>query len=253
MVTLRAHSESRHDELSHFFGEGEARMGAGVSLSTDALEAGLRFLLHPAIESCLELWRISPSQMVPNSWRYLLPDRVDHSDSEQLRTGVVNRRDQTSQDPLGDPFYFEGGEGHERGLVGRGGSQPCLMWELEKVPKRGYTMKELCEVEDREGANRYFTSIMMRLKCTDGEDPLVLRWSTISGSSPFWTEGPFLDGARDDRARLEGDILSLIEAATFLKTELKAEGQKAVAAYKASQGFKSDLEKMGRISYEFGY
>ncbi|RWW82308.1 hypothetical protein BHE74_00009235, partial [Ensete ventricosum] len=190
--------------------------------------------------------------------------------------------------------------------------------------------------------------------CVDGEDSLVPRWSTISGSSPFWTEGPLsreylrgalhptlvkqvyecsfeelmnradksavwglhfvsalidrvhdvgqlvrsqhekilalraankelkasvgqelavvaeqrvkeleakiermgaeleshrsqreldqevkllrssLDGARNDRALLEGDVLSLIEAATFLEAELKAEGQKAIVAYKAS-------------------
>ncbi|RWW15335.1 hypothetical protein GW17_00020834 [Ensete ventricosum] len=36
------------------------------SLSTDALEAGLRFPLHPVIEACLEGWQISPSQMAPN-------------------------------------------------------------------------------------------------------------------------------------------------------------------------------------------
>ncbi|RRT80326.1 hypothetical protein B296_00013481 [Ensete ventricosum] len=33
----------------------------GFSLSTDALEARLRFPLHPLIEACLEKWRISPS------------------------------------------------------------------------------------------------------------------------------------------------------------------------------------------------
>ncbi|RRT45128.1 hypothetical protein B296_00050493 [Ensete ventricosum] len=32
-----------------------------------------------------------------------------------------------------------------------------------------------------------------------------------------------------------------------------AEGQKAMAAYKASRGFESSLNKMGRVSYEFGY
>ncbi|RZS06101.1 hypothetical protein BHM03_00036703 [Ensete ventricosum] len=37
------------------------------SLPTDALEAGLRFPLHPVIEACLEGWQISPSQMAPNS------------------------------------------------------------------------------------------------------------------------------------------------------------------------------------------
>ncbi|RZR71581.1 hypothetical protein BHM03_00005933 [Ensete ventricosum] len=183
----------------------------------------------------------------------------------------------------------------------------------------------------------------------EGEAPLVLRWSTISGSSPFWTEGPLsgeylrvalyptlakqvyecsseelmnragnqhekilalwaankelkasvgqelaatverwvkeleteieriqteleslrsqrreseqevgllcssLDGARNDGARLEGDVLSLTEAATLLQAELKAEDQKAVAAYKASRGFEYGLEKMGRVSYKFGY
>ncbi|RZR84251.1 hypothetical protein BHM03_00011022 [Ensete ventricosum] len=39
----------------------------GFGLSTHALEAGLRFSLHPMIEACLEQWRISPSQMAPNS------------------------------------------------------------------------------------------------------------------------------------------------------------------------------------------
>ncbi|RWW47425.1 hypothetical protein BHE74_00046591 [Ensete ventricosum] len=34
---------------------------SGFSLSTDALEAGLRFPLHPVIEACLEGWQISPS------------------------------------------------------------------------------------------------------------------------------------------------------------------------------------------------
>ncbi|RRT64300.1 hypothetical protein B296_00029613 [Ensete ventricosum] len=62
-----------------------------------------------------------------------------------------------------------------------------------------------------------------------------------------------LDGALDDRARLEGDVLSLIEATVLLKSELKAEGPKAVIAYKASRGFESGLEKIGRVSYEFGY
>ncbi|RWW04461.1 hypothetical protein GW17_00032315 [Ensete ventricosum] len=61
--------------------------------------------------------------------------------------------------------------------------------ELEEVLEWGYTIQELCEVEDRAGADTYFASIMTQLRCADSEDPLVLRWSTISGSSQFWTEG----------------------------------------------------------------
>ncbi|RWW63804.1 hypothetical protein BHE74_00029013 [Ensete ventricosum] len=44
----------------------------GMCISVDALEAGPRFSLHPLIEECLRWWRISPSQVAPNSWRYLV-------------------------------------------------------------------------------------------------------------------------------------------------------------------------------------
>ncbi|RRT44491.1 hypothetical protein B296_00020912 [Ensete ventricosum] len=43
-----------------------------MCISVDALEAGLWFPLHPLIEECLRWWRISPSQVAPNSWRYLV-------------------------------------------------------------------------------------------------------------------------------------------------------------------------------------
>ncbi|RRT55738.1 hypothetical protein B296_00012735 [Ensete ventricosum] len=43
-----------------------------MCISMDALEVGLRFPLHLLIEECLRWWRISPSQLVPNSWRYLV-------------------------------------------------------------------------------------------------------------------------------------------------------------------------------------
>ncbi|RRT61166.1 hypothetical protein B296_00005508 [Ensete ventricosum] len=44
----------------------------GMCITVDALEAGLRFPLHLLIEECLRWWRISPSQVAPNSWRYLV-------------------------------------------------------------------------------------------------------------------------------------------------------------------------------------
>ncbi|RRT42647.1 hypothetical protein B296_00043452 [Ensete ventricosum] len=43
-----------------------------ICISVDALETGLQFPLHPIIEECLRWWRISPSQVAPNSWRYLV-------------------------------------------------------------------------------------------------------------------------------------------------------------------------------------
>ncbi|RRT31661.1 hypothetical protein B296_00051034 [Ensete ventricosum] len=44
----------------------------GMCISVDALEASLRFPLYPLIEECLKWWRISPSQVAPSSWRYLI-------------------------------------------------------------------------------------------------------------------------------------------------------------------------------------
>ncbi|RWW44647.1 hypothetical protein BHE74_00049581, partial [Ensete ventricosum] len=44
----------------------------GMCITVDALEADLWFPLHPLIEECLRWWRISPSQVAPNSWRYLV-------------------------------------------------------------------------------------------------------------------------------------------------------------------------------------
>ncbi|RRT59978.1 hypothetical protein B296_00040336 [Ensete ventricosum] len=43
-----------------------------LSILVDALEVGLCFPLHPTIVDCLRWWRISPSQVAPNSWRYLI-------------------------------------------------------------------------------------------------------------------------------------------------------------------------------------
>ncbi|RWW64985.1 hypothetical protein BHE74_00027765 [Ensete ventricosum] len=44
----------------------------GVCISVDALEVDLRFPLHPLIEECIRWWRISLSQVAPNSWHYLV-------------------------------------------------------------------------------------------------------------------------------------------------------------------------------------
>ncbi|RRT64299.1 hypothetical protein B296_00029614 [Ensete ventricosum] len=62
--------------------------------------------------------------------------------------------------------------------------------EVEEVPEQGYSIKDLCEVEDWAGADGYFASIMKQLKTNEGEDPLTSWWSSISGSTRVWTEGP---------------------------------------------------------------
>ncbi|RWW53824.1 hypothetical protein BHE74_00039640 [Ensete ventricosum] len=54
---------------------------------------------------------------------------------------------------------------------------------MEEALERGYTLRKLCEVEDHAGAEKYFTTIMTRLKVAEGEDPLMSRWSAIIGSN----------------------------------------------------------------------
>ncbi|RWW07292.1 hypothetical protein GW17_00029336 [Ensete ventricosum] len=56
-----------------------------LSLSYDVLEARLYFSLHLVIVSYLEWWGISPSQMAPNPWCYLVV--VVNRDPHLLRSG----------------------------------------------------------------------------------------------------------------------------------------------------------------------
>ncbi|RRT72065.1 hypothetical protein B296_00028126 [Ensete ventricosum] len=190
--------------------------------------------------------------------------------------------------------------------------------DFEEAPEWGYTIRELCDMEDRVRVDKYFASIMTWLKTVEGQDPMVSRWALIDrvhdASRLVWSQHErilvlraankelklgasqdlvtvtklcangleedinklqgeleslknqrremeqevgvqrsSLDGARNDRARLEGDVLSLTEAMALLKAKLKADGLKAVATYKASHGFESGLKKMRRVSYEFWY
>ncbi|RRT85115.1 hypothetical protein B296_00004625 [Ensete ventricosum] len=212
------------------------------NLSTITLEAGLRFPLHPVIEVCLEGWQISPSQMAPNSWRYLGEQRVDDSINDQRVRPIgvavstaekrhgndmgASLRKRSKRAALEEPANASGSTIEAPTKKGResvsNGKEPM---EVEEVPECGGALhpvlaKQLYECSFEELMNRVAKSVV-------------------------W--------ARDDRVRLEGDVLSLTKVTTFLEAKLKAEGPKVVATYKASRGFESSLEKMGRITYEFGY
>ncbi|RZR88594.1 hypothetical protein BHM03_00016220 [Ensete ventricosum] len=97
-----------------------------ISFSVDALEAGLRFPLHPTIVECLRWWRISPSQMAPNSWRYLIAFL-----GECRGAGIVPSRTLffacfrlfKSREVEGNPSPFLGNPGYDREVVGRGRAQ----------------------------------------------------------------------------------------------------------------------------------
>ncbi|RRT54823.1 hypothetical protein B296_00042201 [Ensete ventricosum] len=112
-----------------------------ISILVDALEAGLRFPLHPTIVECLRWWRISPIQMAPNSWRYLIaflgecrglvlfPAELYFSlVFASIRVGEVE----------GNPSLFLGNPRYDREVVGRGRAQSsfsgytCILTVLVK-------------------------------------------------------------------------------------------------------------------------
>ncbi|RWW53368.1 hypothetical protein BHE74_00040150 [Ensete ventricosum] len=262
----------------------------GFSLSTDAFK-GVKDMneawlaetgLKPPPRDEVLWWGGQQIGGHPDNWRFRFYDDC---------------RIPSREVPQQTPEHQVDASGSTRRVPSEKGKEPVAM---EEAPKRGYTLRELCEVEDCVGAERYFATVMTRLKVIEGEDPLMPRWSAIAGFSQFWIEGPLsgeylrgalhpnlakqayecsseelmnrasksavrrrrlkeevgilrssLDGAQNDRAHLEEDVLSLIEATTLLKAELKGKGAKMVGVYKASRGFESGLEKMGRVSYEF--
>ncbi|RRT77443.1 hypothetical protein B296_00011307 [Ensete ventricosum] len=61
--------------------------------------------------------------------------------------------------------------------------------EVEEVQERGYSLLELCEVDDRAGTDRYFSVQMSKLPQVGGEELLVARWSSLLESTCVWTEG----------------------------------------------------------------
>ncbi|RRT44880.1 hypothetical protein B296_00006437 [Ensete ventricosum] len=97
---------------------------------------------------------------------------------------------------------------------------------------------------------------MTRLKTVEGEDPLIPRWFAINGSNQVWTEGPlsgeYLQGALHPALAKQVYECSSEEPMNRARKSI-VWGPKAVAAYKMSRGFESGLEKMGPVSYEFGY
>ncbi|RRT41828.1 hypothetical protein B296_00057511 [Ensete ventricosum] len=158
--------------------------------------------------------------------------------------------------------------------------------ELKEAPEWGYTIQELCEVEDRVGSDKYFTSIMMRLRTVKGEDPLVpsvlidrvhdagrlvrsqheriLALQAVNkelklGASQDLVAAIELHakGLEEDvkklRVKLEGGCAVVYQGGGTSRGRAEAEGLKAVTAYKASREFESSLEQMGRVNYEFRY
>ncbi|RWW72475.1 hypothetical protein BHE74_00019718 [Ensete ventricosum] len=194
----------------------------GFSLSTDALEAGLRFPLHPVIEACLEQWRISPSQMAPNSFPTKWNSRtvsssipalsVDETELVKILRGILSVS--TGMKDMNEAWLAEAG--------------------LSPAPRAGDVGVSTIE---KRPSSRVEVGLRKRLRKVAAEQPANASGSTARTSA--------------DKGKGTVELKEVLERGQI--GELKAKGQKAVVAYKASQGFKSGLEKMGRVSYEFGY
>ncbi|RWW09654.1 hypothetical protein GW17_00026844 [Ensete ventricosum] len=105
--------------------------------------------------------------------------------------------------------------------------------ELEEAPEWGYTIRELCEVEDRAGSDKYFASIMMWRKCVDSEDPLVSSNRIILA---LWTTNKEL--------RLDQELVIATEC--WVK-ELEDEMKKTRAELESLRNQRKELELEARV------
>ncbi|RWW76928.1 hypothetical protein BHE74_00014942 [Ensete ventricosum] len=153
------------------------------------------------------------------------------------------------------PEHQANASGSTTVVPSRKGKEPVTM---EEAPERGYILRELCEVEDRVGAKRYFATIMMRLKVAEGKDPLMPRWLAIGGYECSSKE--LINRASKILAlRADQDLVTVIEAhvkeleGDINKLRGELESLKTQRRRLEEEGFKSGLEKMGWVSYEFGF
>ncbi|RWW50214.1 hypothetical protein BHE74_00043557 [Ensete ventricosum] len=105
------------------------------------------------------------------------PSTTNTSPAMEVAASMAEKRPETGEDALTEKGKESAGKGKES-------------TEVEEVLERGYSIRDLREVEDKVGTNGYFASIMTRLSPSEGEELLTLRWSSIPRSARVWTEGP---------------------------------------------------------------
>ncbi|RWW52632.1 hypothetical protein BHE74_00040920 [Ensete ventricosum] len=62
--------------------------------------------------------------------------------------------------------------------------------EATKSPDRAPTLRDLCEVDDWAGKDRYFVAQISELPRLVAEGPLKPRWPNLTNSTRVWTERP---------------------------------------------------------------
>ncbi|RRT59603.1 hypothetical protein B296_00034558 [Ensete ventricosum] len=197
------------------------------SLSIDALEAGLSFpteLTSRTVNNSVPTLSTNEIELVEILRRILSASRRmnDMNEAWLAETGL-------SPAPRESPL--KRGKGRWR----------------SRRPRAGYTIRDLCEVEDHAGTDRYFASIMMRLKTVEGEDPLVPRWLAIFGSTQVWTDGllaaEYLRGGSAPRPG-KASVLVLLQGAYEQGRQLMANQELVTVAEHRVKQLQEDVKKL---------
>ncbi|RWW35405.1 hypothetical protein BHE74_00059668 [Ensete ventricosum] len=164
----------------------------GMCISVDALEVGLRFPLHSLIEECLRWWRISPSQVAPNSWRYLVVYL-----GECRGAGIIPTRDlfmacadEEAQVPSqrgGSRSRFKGKE------PATPSEEPDTPVESEEggassVHHRPRSMKDLFKTKVHKDDTGHYTLQMSDLGHQDPDKEMKARWRGLKNSTKVWND-----------------------------------------------------------------
>ncbi|RWW05853.1 hypothetical protein GW17_00030854 [Ensete ventricosum] len=149
----------------------------GFSISTDNLEARLRFPLHPVIEECLGWCRTSPSQMASNSWRYLITFL-----GECRGAGIIQSRLSCFRLCKGQDGYHL--TARSRFKVG-GAPSNNKGWKAQYLPK---LVRELCYARLGVDGRDYHVVRMSNLPEHDPDAPLEMHLSPLTHGTRIWQD-----------------------------------------------------------------
>ncbi|RRT69001.1 hypothetical protein B296_00004091 [Ensete ventricosum] len=158
-------------------GEGGAHRGMRDMNETWLVEAGL----NSAPREMFNLRKIKSSDSVGSG--SAAPSTASVTPTMEVAAFMAEKHPDTTCGAVGSTTKAPTEKGKELGGKGK------ELVEVEEVPERGYSIRDLCEVENRVGANGNFASIMMRLRPGEGEELLMPRWLSIPVSARVWIEG----------------------------------------------------------------
>ncbi|RWW54290.1 hypothetical protein BHE74_00039137 [Ensete ventricosum] len=216
-----------------------------MCVSVDALEADLRFSLHPLIEECLRWWRISPTQLAPNSWRYLVEFL-----GECRGAGIILTRDlfmayfHLYKSRGG--YYLTAQVGFRVSGAPSNNKDRMDLGNLRGMTKmfrgKAFSAREVDVSPAREALNA--SSKRLIDAPTEQVDDPAQRSKKVKVLTMLLKE------AWVKARKMDDELLQSVKALENARAELP---RQVVDCYKESAGFKEGLKRMGRVTYEYGY